>query len=94
MFCSGDHVVKGGKITPVPLSMSSAPAEFGVQKAPSLYADNENVYQPWIDVFEYTHEAQGEGFKVMAWTVNETTEIERMKSYDVDGIISDNPDRI
>ncbi len=36
--------------------------------------------------------AQKEGFKVISWTVNEKSSIERMKSYKVDGIISDNPD--
>ena len=38
--------------------------------------------------------AQDEGFKVIAWTVNETDAIARVKSYGVDGIISDNPDRL
>ncbi|WP_224485189.1 glycerophosphodiester phosphodiesterase [Robertkochia aurantiaca] len=37
---------------------------------------------------------KGEGFKVFTWTVNEQAEIERMKAYGVDGIISDYPDRV
>ena len=39
-------------------------------------------------------EAQNEGFKVNAWTVNDYKSIERIKSYGVDAIISDYPDRI
>ena len=39
-------------------------------------------------------EAQDEGFKVNAWTVNDFESIERIKSYEVDAIISDFPDRI
>jgi glycerophosphoryl diester phosphodiesterase len=38
--------------------------------------------------------AKGLGFKVNVWTVNEVQAIKRMKSYKVDGIISDFPDRI
>lgn len=36
--------------------------------------------------------AQDEGYKVIAWTVNDLQTISRLKSYDVDGIISDNPE--
>ena len=35
-----------------------------------------------------------EGFQIFPWTVNETEAIATMKSYGVDGIISDYPDRI
>lgn len=38
--------------------------------------------------------AQNQGFKVIAWTVNDLDAIDRMKSYNVDGIISDIPDRL
>ncbi len=38
--------------------------------------------------------AQASGFKVNTWTVNEEDTIARMKSYGVDGIISDYPDRL
>ena len=37
---------------------------------------------------------QRNGFLVFPWTVNEFTDIEKMKSFNVDGIISDFPDRI
>lgn len=38
--------------------------------------------------------AKQAGYKVYTWTVNEPEDIERVKLYDVDGIISDNPERL
>ncbi|HLV38644.1 glycerophosphodiester phosphodiesterase [Xanthomarina sp.] len=38
--------------------------------------------------------AQSNGYKVYTWTVNDEQTIKRMKSYGVDGIISDVPDRL
>lgn len=35
-----------------------------------------------------------EGLQIFPWTVNETTEIEQMKSFKVNGIITDFPDKI
>ena len=62
------------------------------------YAEKINAYAIHPNVALLTkanvEHAQSKGFKVMTWTVNEKTEIERMKSYGVDGIISDNPDLI
>lgn len=43
---------------------------------------------------ENVKQSQNAGFKVNVWTVNEPSEIERMKSFGVDGIISDFPDRL
>lgn len=43
---------------------------------------------------ENVRKAQCLGYKVNVWTVNDVRAIERMKSYNVDGIISDFPDRI
>ena len=40
------------------------------------------------------NELQGLGYKVNTWTVNEVNDIALVKSYGVDGIISDFPDRI
>lgn len=39
-------------------------------------------------------EIRRKGFDIFAWTVNETVDIERMKSIGVNGIITDFPDRI
>lgn len=38
--------------------------------------------------------AQDKNYKVYTWTVNDLATIQRMKSYGVDGIISDLPDRL
>ena len=38
--------------------------------------------------------AQEEGYKVYTWTMNETEDIERIKTYGVNGIISDYPERL
>lgn len=43
---------------------------------------------------EKTAEMQQEGFQVFAWTVNEPEDIQKIKSFQVTGIISDFPDRI
>lgn len=39
-------------------------------------------------------EVQEAGYKIYTWTVNEPEDIARIKSYNVDGIISDYPERI
>lgn len=38
--------------------------------------------------------AQQAGLKVYTWTINDTEDIERIKHYNVDGIISDFPERL
>ena len=38
--------------------------------------------------------AQAKGYKVITWTVNDEETIKRMKDYGVDGIISDNPEKL
>jgi len=38
--------------------------------------------------------ATEKGFKINTWTVNDATDIERIKKYKINGIISDFPDRI
>lgn len=43
---------------------------------------------------ENVNRAQSKGYKVITWTVNDHETIVRMKSYGVNGIISDFPDRL
>jgi glycerophosphoryl diester phosphodiesterase len=43
---------------------------------------------------ENTAKMQEQGFKVFPWTVNEIDDIERIKTYNANGIISDFPDRL
>ncbi|STO14831.1 Glycerophosphoryl diester phosphodiesterase [Flavobacterium hibernum] len=43
---------------------------------------------------ENVHQLQEKGFLVFPWTVNSEQDIQKVKGYKVDGIISDNPDKI
>lgn len=43
---------------------------------------------------ENVGQMQQKGFRVFAWTVNEPQDLERIKSYNVNGIITDYPDRL
>lgn len=43
---------------------------------------------------ENTKKIQEKGFQVLPWTVNTTEDIQKIKSYNVDGIISDFPDKL
>lgn len=43
---------------------------------------------------ENVQEMQEKGFMVLPWTVNSPEDIQKIKSYQVDGIISDFPDRL
>ncbi|MFM9825534.1 glycerophosphodiester phosphodiesterase [Flavobacterium sp.] len=43
---------------------------------------------------ENTRQMQEENLKVFAWTVNEIEDIQKIKTFDINGIISDFPDRI
>jgi len=43
---------------------------------------------------ENVQQIQEKGFQVLPWTVNSKEDIQKVKSYKVDGIISDNPDKI
>ncbi|MES2545977.1 MAG: glycerophosphodiester phosphodiesterase family protein [Bacteroidota bacterium] len=43
---------------------------------------------------ENTEKIQKEGIQVFAWTVNEIEDIQKIKSFNVNGIISDYPDRL
>ncbi len=53
-----------------------------------------DIYSPWYVLLqsedvEFMH---GKNIKVVPWTVNDTTEIQKLLSYSVDGIITDYPD--
>lgn len=43
---------------------------------------------------ENTKQIHQKGFKVLAWTINEKEDIHKVKSFNVNGIISDFPDRL
>ena len=62
------------------------------------FANTINAYALHPNFALLTHDnvktAQKEGYKVITWTANDDATIKRMKSYGVDGIISDNPERL
>lgn len=61
------------------------------------FAKKINAFSIHPDYTMLTHEiveALREQFKVFTWTVNNLKPIKRIKSYEVDGIISDFPDRL
>ncbi len=55
---------------------------------PAVYSPNYLLVNKAM--VEYCHE---HGIKVIPWTVNETSDMEALKKLDIDGIISDYPDR-
>lgn len=61
--------------------------------AKRIKAKSINPYYKLLNLEKVTL-LQENGFEVFPWTVNESSEIEKMKSYNVNGIISDFPDRI
>jgi glycerophosphoryl diester phosphodiesterase len=67
--------------------------EKAMQFAQKINAFSINPYYKLLDS-EKVSLLQQNGFQVFAWTINEFSDIEKMKSFSVDGIISDFPDRI
>lgn len=51
---------------------------------------------PYFHLLDAGHvgQMQAEGYRVYAWTLNEPGDIARIKSYQVDGIIGDYPERL
>jgi glycerophosphoryl diester phosphodiesterase len=75
-----------GVLTETELDSALAFAE--VIKAKAINPD----YQ--LLTLENTKEIQEKGFLVLPWTVNTEEDIQKIKSYNVDGIISDFPDKL
>jgi glycerophosphoryl diester phosphodiesterase len=75
-----------GVLTEEDLDTALAFAE--VVKAKAIHPDYQLLNQ------ENTKEIQQKGFLVLPWTVNSEEDIQKIKSYNVDGIISDFPDKI
>jgi glycerophosphoryl diester phosphodiesterase len=75
-----------GVLTEENLDAALAFAE--VVKAKAIHPDYQLLNQ------ENTKEIQQKGFLVLPWTVNSEEDIQKIKSYNVDGIISDFPDKI
>ncbi len=75
-----------GVLTETDLNLA---VEFGV----SVKATAIHPYFHLLDA-EKTKSIQKHGFRVFTWTVNKAEDIAKVKSYGVDGIITDYPDRI
>lgn len=73
------------------LTESDLPLAFSF--AQSIHAKSIHPYFHLLTA-ETTLEMQEAGFEVYPWTVNEFEDIKQMKSFNVNGIISDFPDRI
>ncbi|MEZ7500055.1 glycerophosphodiester phosphodiesterase family protein [Flavobacterium sp. Arc3] len=78
--------IRIGVLTETDLDLAVAFAKF--IKAKSIHPDFHLL------TAENTAKLQEEGFEVFPWTVNEQDEIKKIKSFNVNGIISDFPDRI
>jgi len=67
--------------------------DFAVAFATFINAKSIHPYFHLVSA-ENTKQMQEKGFQVFPWTVNEIEDIQKMKSFEVDGIISDFPDRL
>lgn len=67
--------------------------ENAITFAKKIKAKSINPYYKLLNLEKVTL-LQENGFEVFPWTVNDASEIEKIKSYNVNGIISDFPDRI
>lgn len=73
--------------------LTSKSIENALAFAQKINAYSINPFHELLDKEKVTLLQQND-FLVFPWTVNEFAEIEKMKSFNVDGIISDFPDRI
>ena len=78
--------IRIGVLTETDLDLAISFARF--MKAEALHPDFQLLSN------EYIAKIQEKGIKVFPWTVNEIDDIQRMKSFKVDGIITDFLDRI
>ncbi len=54
-----------------------------------------NVYSPHFSLVDEltVNYCRQRAIKIVPWTINETADMERMKTFDLDGIITDYPNR-
>jgi glycerophosphoryl diester phosphodiesterase len=71
------------------------PTDLDLALAFSTFIKAETIH-PYFHLLtnENTRQMQKEGFQVLAWTVNEPDDIQQIQSFEVNGIISDFPDRL
>ena len=71
--------------------LKSYPAFFKYMRSLNVYSINPPFEFISAQLVKDAHKA---GFKVIVWTVNKKSDIKRMRSFGVDGIISDYPQRL
>lgn len=67
----------------------------GIEKNLALLGFQPDIYSPHFSLIDEAtvKYAKERGMKIIPWTVNEIADLERMKTFDLDGIITDYPDR-
>jgi glycerophosphoryl diester phosphodiesterase len=92
----GEDTVRMGAESPSPWLGGLDPADFGGGIARLVQASGARSWGPdYRDLTaERVEQAHGLGLRVVPWTVNERADMERMLAYNVDGMISDRPDRL
>jgi len=67
----------------------------GIEKNLELLGFQPDTYSPHFSLIDEAtvRYARERGMKIIPWTVNEIADFERMKKFDLDGIITDYPDR-
>jgi glycerophosphoryl diester phosphodiesterase len=67
----------------------------GVEKNIERLGFQPDTYSPHFSLVDEAliQYCRARGIKIVPWTVNETEDLERMKTFDLDGIITDYPDR-
>lgn len=87
-----EYVFKNDKKIPLGV-LTKASVDEAMEFAKTIHAKAIHPNFALLTLENVLH-AQTKGYKVHTWTVNDEQTIERMKSYKVDGIISDVPDRL
>jgi glycerophosphoryl diester phosphodiesterase len=90
----GEDTVRLGSPRPSPWLGGLDPEDFGSSIARLVQAAGAGTWGPnYLDLdAPRVEQAHALGLRVVPWTVNEPTDIERMLTFNVDGMISDRPD--
>jgi glycerophosphoryl diester phosphodiesterase len=90
----GEDTVRLGSPRPSPWLGGLDPEDFGGSIARLVKASGAGTWGPnYLDLdAARVEQAHALGLRVVPWTVNEPTDLERMLAFNVDGIISDRPD--
>ncbi len=92
----GEDTVQLGRSGPSPWLGGLDVDDFGGSVPRLVKAAGAGVWSPnYLDLkARQVEEAHALGLAVVPWTINEVADMERIAGWDVDGIISDRPDRL